>query len=223
MQRWFGGLALGLVTLLAACSSGPSATIIDNTAPPPQAQAGGGTSTSGAFVTTGATGTPGAMAEAATPATGDPGNTLILELKSGKVTIRLRPDLAPKHVERVKTLTKQGFYNGLKFHRVIAGFMAQTGDPKGDGTGGSQLPDVPAEFTPTAFERGTVGAARANDPNSANSQFFICFKHSPFLNGQYTVWGNVVSGMEHVDQIAKGEPPPQPDVIVKMYLASDAS
>lgn len=221
MQRWFGGLALGLVVLLTACSSGPSATIIDNTVPPPQAQAAAGTS--GAFVTTGTTAAPGAMAEAAAPAGGDPGNTLILELKTGKVTIRLRPDLAPKHVERIKTLTKQGFYNGLKFHRVIPGFMAQTGDPKGDGTGGSQLPDVPAEFTPTAFERGTVGAARANDPNSANSQFFICFKHSPFLNGQYTVWGNVVDGMQFVDQIAKGEPPPQPDVIVRMYLAGDAS
>ena len=152
----------------------------------------------------------------------DPSNTLVLELKTGKVTIRLRPDLAPKHVERVKTLTKQGFYNGLTFHRVIPGFMAQTGDPKGDGTGGSSLPDVPSEFTPTAFERGTIGAARSNDPNSANSQFFICFKHSPFLNGQYTVWGNVVDGMQFVDQIAKGEPPPVPDKIVKMYLASDA-
>jgi peptidylprolyl isomerase len=224
MQRWFGGLALGLVLLLAACSSGPSATIIDHTAPPAPASTaatGAAPATSGAMVTTGATGTD--IAQAAAPGGNDPENTLIMELKTGKVTIRLRPDLAPKHVARVKELTKQGFYNGLTFHRVIPGFMAQTGDPKGDGTGGSQLPDVPAEFTPTAFERGTIGAARANDPNSANSQFFICFKHSSFLNGQYTVWGNVVSGMEHVDQVAKGEPPPNPDKIIKMYLGSDAS
>ncbi len=169
-------------------------------------------------MTTGAT----PAAYAAAPATNDPSNTLILELKTGKVTIRLRPDLAPKHVERIKTLTKQGFYNGLTFHRVIPGFMAQTGDPRGDGTGGSQLPDVAAEFTPTAFERGTIGAARSDSPNSANSQFFICFKHSPFLNGNYTVWGNVVDGMQFVDQIAKGEPPPVPDKIVKMYLADGA-
>jgi peptidylprolyl isomerase len=223
------GLGLGLVfaaatMLLAACSSGPAATIIDNTVPAPQAQVAPPVAdTSGAFVTTGATSSaPMAVANAA-PAGGDASNTLVMELKTGKVTIRLRPDLAPKHVERIKTLTKEGFYNGLSFHRVIAGFMAQTGDPKGDGTGGSQLPDVPAEFTPTAFERGTVGAARADSPNSANSQFFICFKHSPFLNGQYTVWGNVVDGMQHIDQIAKGEPPPNPDKIVKMYLASDAS
>jgi peptidylprolyl isomerase len=214
MRQWFGGLALGFVALVvAACGGGPSATIIDNTVPAATASPAG--------MTTGTTAgiTPVAYAQAAS---NDPENTLILELKGGKVTIRLRPDLAPKHVERVKTLTKQGFYNGLKFHRVIPGFMAQTGDPKGDGTGGSQLPDVPAEFTPTAFERGTIGAARANDPNSANSQFFICFKHSPFLNNQYTVWGNVVDGMQYVDQITPGEPPANPDKIVKMYLASDA-
>ncbi len=220
MRQWFGGLVLALtcgLSLLSvtACSSGPQATIIDNTVP-----AAGAAGAPGSPVTTGAT--PVAAAFAAQPSGNDPSNTLILELKTGKVTIRLRPDLAPKHVERVKTLAKQGFYNGLTFHRVIPGFMAQTGDPKGDGTGGSSLPDVPAEFTPTAFERGTVGAARSNDPNSANSQFFICFKHSPFLNSQYTVWGNVVDGMQFVDTIAKGEPPAVPDKIVKMYLASDA-
>lgn len=219
MRHWIGRLApmlaCGLATLVVtACSSGPTATIIDNTAPVAAAPVTTG-------VTTGGTGiTP--VAFAATAGETDPSNTLIMELKTGKVTIRLRPDLAPKHVERIKTLTKQGFYNGLTFHRVIPGFMAQTGDPKGDGTGGSQLPDVPAEFTPTAFERGTVGAARSTDPNSANSQFFICFKHSPFLNSQYTVWGTVVDGMQFVDQVAKGEPPPVPDKIVKMYLASDA-
>lgn len=152
----------------------------------------------------------------------DPANTVIMELKTGKVTIRLRPDLAPMQVERFKTLVNQGFYNGLKFHRVIPGFMAQTGDPLGTGAGGSNLPDLKAEFTPTAFERGTLGAARTSDLNSANSQFFITFTHAPHLNGQYTVFGQVVDGMQHVDQIAKGEPPPKPDVIVKMTMAPAA-
>ena len=148
----------------------------------------------------------------------DPNNTLIIELKSGKVTIQLRPDLAPKHVERVKTLAGQGFYDGLVFHRVIRGFMAQTGDPTGTGGGSSKLGTLPAEFTPTPFERGTVGAARTNDPDSANSQFFICFPHTPFLPGKYTVWGKVVDGMQHVDQIALGEPPPNPDKMLKVYV-----
>ncbi len=156
----------------------------------------------------------------------DPANTLILELKTGKVTIELRPDLAPKHVERVKQLAKEGFYDGLKFHRVIAGFMAQTGDPKGDGTGGSKYGNLPAEFSKTPFERGVIGAARTSDPNSANSQFFIVFQHAPHLNGQYTVWGRVVEGMTHVDQIKKGEPGSgrvtDPDSIVRMYLLADA-
>ncbi len=156
----------------------------------------------------------------------DPANTLILELKTGKVTIELRPDLAPKHVERVKKLAKEGFYDGLKFHRVIAGFMAQTGDPKGDGTGGSKYGNLPAEFSNAHFERGVIGAARTADPDSANSQFFIVFQHSPHLNRQYTVWGRVVDGMTHVDQIKKGEPGSgrvsNPDTIVKAYLLSDA-
>jgi peptidylprolyl isomerase len=151
----------------------------------------------------------------------DPANTLIIELKSGKVTIELLPKLAPKHVERVKTLARQGFYDGIVFHRVIKGFMAQTGDPTGTGTGGSKLGNLPAEFTPTPFERGTVGAARANDPNSADSQFFICFTHTPFLNGKYTVWGKVVDGMPFVDQIALGEPPPAPDKMLKVYVQAD--
>jgi peptidylprolyl isomerase len=150
-----------------------------------------------------------------------PANTLILELKTGVVKIRLRPDLAPKHVERVKLLVSQSFYNGLKFHRVIAGFMAQTGDPLGTGAGGSKYADLSAEFTPTAFERGTIGAARSSSPDSANSQFFICFKHTPNLNGKYTVWGEVVDGMQFVDRLAKGEPPAKPDIIVRMYLESN--
>ncbi|MEZ5853760.1 MAG: peptidylprolyl isomerase [Hyphomicrobiaceae bacterium] len=151
----------------------------------------------------------------------DPANTLVIELKTGKVYIELLPKLAPKHVERVKTLARQGFYNGIVFHRVIKGFMAQTGDPTGTGTGGSKLGNLPAEFTPTQFERGTIGAARTQDPNSANSQFFICFTHTPFLNGKYTVWGKVVEGMQHVDQIAKGEPPPNPDKMMRVYVLAD--
>ncbi len=156
---------------------------------------------------------------------GDSSDTLVMELKTGKVLIKLRPDLAPKHVERVKQLAKEGFYDGIKFHRVIRGFMAQTGDPTGTGTGGSNYPDLPAEFSQERYKRGTVGAARTADPNSANSQFFICFDDSgcTSLTGQYTVWGQVVEGMENVDQIAPGEPPAVPDVMQKVYLQSDAS
>ena len=169
----------------------------------------------------------GAVAQTAAPAApaADPANTLIMELKAGKVTIQLRPDLAPKHVERVKTLTKEGFYNGLKFHRVINEFMAQTGDPTGTGAGGSKLGNVPAEFSATEpYRRGTIGAARTADPNSSNSQFFICFTDfgCASLNGKYTIWGKVTGGMQYVDAIAKGEPPASPDTIIKMYLASDA-
>lgn len=165
-----------------------------------------------------------APATAQTPKT-DPENTLVIELKSGKVIVELLPKIAPKHVARVKTLARQGFYNGIVFHRVIEGFMAQTGDPTGTGTGGSKLGNVPAEFTPTAFERGTVGAARSSSPDSADSQFFICFKQSPFLNGKYTVWGQVVSGMQFVDGIKKGEPGSgsvsNPDKMLKVYVLKD--
>jgi peptidylprolyl isomerase len=150
-------------------------------------------------------------------------NVLLLDLKDGRVTILLRPDLAPKHVERVKKLTREGFYNGIVFHRVIPGFMAQTGDPTGTGTGGSKYPDLPAEFTnKTRFERGTVGAARSSDPNSANSQFFIDFASATFLDGQYTIWGQVIDGMDAVDKIKPGEPPSNPDKIVKLQVAADA-
>ena len=154
--------------------------------------------------------------------TPDPQNTLVIELKTGKVLIKLRPDLAPKHVERAKTLAKQGFYNGLKFHRVIDGFMAQTGDPQGTGAGGSSLPDLSAEFTREPYKRGSVGAARTPDPNTANSQFFICYEGCRPLTGQYSLWGEVIEGMEHVDKIARGEPPARPDVMVKVYLLADA-
>lgn len=152
----------------------------------------------------------------------DPENTLYLDLDYGRVTIKLRPDLAPQHVERIKELVREGFYDGLKFHRVIEGFMAQTGCPKGTGTGGSGH-KLEAEFTDTPFERGTVGMARAQSPDSGDSQFFIMFDEGSFLNGQYTVWGEVVSGMELVDKIKRGEPPSKPDTIKKMQVAADAT
>lgn len=152
-----------------------------------------------------------------------PENTLTIELKDGPVVIELLPDKAPKHVERIKTLTNKGFYDGVVFHRVIDGFMAQTGDPTGTGMGGSDLPDVPAEFNNENFGRGVVGAARSGNPNSANSQFFICFDDCSFLNGQYTVWGRVISGMEFVDKIKRGEPPADPDKIVKMTVGAAAA
>ncbi|WP_394713556.1 peptidylprolyl isomerase [uncultured Roseibium sp.] len=152
----------------------------------------------------------------------DPENTLYLDLKDGRVTIRLRPDLAPKHVERIKTLTRDGFYDGIIFHRVIDNFMAQTGDPTGTGTGGSDLPDLPAEFSDAPFQRGVIGMARTSDPDSANSQFFIMFADAPHLKGKYTVWGEVVDGMELVDKIVRGQPPAHPDKIIKMQVAADA-
>lgn len=152
------------------------------------------------------------------------GDKLVLQLTSGKVVIKLRSDLAPKHVERIKTLAGKGFYDGVKWHRVIEGFMAQTGDPTGTGLGGSDLPDLNAEFTPEPYVRGTVGAARTADPNTANSQFFICFNDSGCrgLTGQYTVWGQVVEGMDNVDKIKRGAPGSgtvtDPDVIVKASI-----
>jgi peptidylprolyl isomerase len=157
----------------------------------------------------------------------DPENTLYLDLKDGRVVIQLRPDLAPKHVERVKQLVREGFYNNTPFHRVIEGFMAQGGDPTGTGTGGSKYPDLPAEFTNKAqFLRGTVGAARSQNPNSANSQFFIMFAPSSHLDGQYTIWGRVVQGMEFVDKIKRGAGSSGtvsgPDRIVKAQIAADA-
>lgn len=148
-------------------------------------------------------------------------NTLYMELKTGRVVIKLRPDLAPNHVARVKELVREKFYDGVVFHRVIAGFMAQTGDPTGTGTGGSDKPDLKAEFSKEPFKRGTIGAARTANPDSANSQWFICFDDAGHLNGQYTVWGEVVEGMEHVDQIAKGEPPSSPDKIISLRVAAD--
>jgi peptidylprolyl isomerase len=148
-------------------------------------------------------------------------NTLYLDLDDGRVVIQLRPDLAPKHVARIKELAREGFYDGVIFHRVIPGFMAQTGDPTGTGRGGSDKPDLPAEFSNEPFARGTLGMARTSDPDSANSQFFINLAPTPHLNGQYTVWGEVIEGMELVDQIEKGEPPRNPSKIVQLRVAAD--
>jgi peptidylprolyl isomerase len=158
----------------------------------------------------------------------DPENTIYLDLKQGQVVIQMFPDLAPKHVERIKTLARQGFYDGTPFHRVIEGFMAQGGDPTGTGTGGSKLPDLPAEFTNKRhFLRGTCGMARSARPDTANSQFFIMFAPAPSLDGQYTIWGQVVNGMDYVDQIKRGTGPNgtvvgEPDRIVRMRVAADA-
>jgi peptidylprolyl isomerase len=151
----------------------------------------------------------------------DPANTLIIETSQGKVTIKLRPDLAPGHVERIKTLAKEGFYDGIKFHRVIAGFMAQTGCPKGQGTGGSKYPNLKAEFNKEPHVRGICSMARSSMPDSANSQFFICLDDAGFLDRQYTVWGQVTDGMESVDKLAKGEPPAKPDSMTKVYVLED--
>ena len=145
----------------------------------------------------------------------DPENTLIIETSKGPVVIQLRPDLAPKHVERIKTLAREGFYDGIVFHRVIDGFMAQTGC--------SQLPNLPAEFNAEPHVRGVCSMARSANPNSANSQFFICFDDATFLDKQYTVWGKVIEGMENVDKINKGEPPQNPDKMVKVRIAADAA
>ncbi|HEX9905602.1 MAG TPA: peptidylprolyl isomerase [Propylenella sp.] len=157
---------------------------------------------------------------------GDPENTLIMQLKDGPVTIALRPDLAPNHAERLKTLTRQGFYDGVVFHRVIPGFMAQTGDPTGTGMGSSDLPDLKAEFSDASFTRGVIGMARSQDPDSANSQFFITFADATWLDGQYTVVGEVVDGMDAIDAIKKGSEAnngavDDPDSIVSMKVAAD--
>ena len=164
----------------------------------------------------------------------DPENTIIITLKDGEVVLELLADVAPQHVERIKTLAREGQYDNVAFHRVIDGFMAQTGDvananmekdynPGRAGTGGSSLPDVAAEFSKIPFDRGALGMARSSNPNSANSQFFIMFAEGHFLNGQYTNFGRVISGMEHVDAIAKGEPPANPDRMISVRVAGDAA
>ena len=168
------------------------------------------------------------------PEIDDPENTILMELEAGTVTIALMPDVAPRHSERMKALARAGAYDGVVFHRVIEGFMAQTGDvahgnaDKGAdlrraGTGGSDLPDLPAEFSRIPHDRGTLGAARSSNPDSANSQFFINFADNHFLNGQYTVYGRVIGGMEHVDAITRGEPPASPDRMIRVQVASDAA
>ena len=150
----------------------------------------------------------------------DPENTLVMETSKGRVVIAMRPDLAPNHVARIKELAREGFYDGIVFHRVIDGFMAQTGCPQGRGTGGSGK-NLKAEFNQEPHVRGTASMARATPPDSADSQFFICFEEAPFLNRQYTVWGAVVEGMDNVDQLQRGEPPANPDRIESMKVAAD--
>jgi len=152
----------------------------------------------------------------------DPENTLVLTLDTGEVTIRLRPDLAPEHVARIKELAREGFYDGVVFHRVIPGFMFQGGDPTGTGMGGSKKPNLKAEFSDAPHVRGACSMARSSNPNSANSQFFICFDDATFLDGQYTVWGEVTNGMDAVDALPKGEPPRSPGKIVTAKVAADA-
>jgi cyclophilin family peptidyl-prolyl cis-trans isomerase len=151
----------------------------------------------------------------------DPENTLIIELANGRVVIRMLPDVAPQHVARIRALARAGFYDGLIFHRVIPGFVAQTGDPTGTGRGGSGKGPLPAEFSQIPFARGTVGMARTADPNSADSQFFICTGPAPHLNGQYTVWGQVVEGMELIDALPAGSPPAVPGRMLRVRLLAD--
>jgi peptidylprolyl isomerase len=168
----------------------------------------------------------GASASAAllaAPAARAEDKLLNLDTVYGRTVIKLRPDLAPKHVAQIEALAKRHFYDGVAFHRVIDGFMAQTGDPTGTGMGKSDLPNIPAEFSKEKFLRGTVGMARGQDNNSANSQFFICFAPARYLEEQYTVWGEVVSGMEFIDKIKRGEPPKDPDKIIKLRVAGDES
>jgi peptidylprolyl isomerase len=160
---------------------------------------------------------------AAAPKASAEDQLLNLDTKYGRTVIKLRPDLAPKHVAQITELAKRHFYDGVVFHRVIDGFMAQTGDPTGTGMGKSDLPNIPAEFSKEKFLRGTVGMARGQAENSANSQFFICFAPARYLEEQYTVWGTVVSGMEFIDQIKRGEPPKDPDKIIKLRIAGDDS
>jgi len=153
----------------------------------------------------------------------DPENTLIIETTKGKVVIQMRPDLAPKHVEHIKKLVREGFYDGIVFHRVIDGFMAQTGCPNGSGTGGSKYPNLKAEFNAEPHVRGVCSMARAASPDSANSQFFIVFDDASFLDRKYTVWGEVIEGMENVDKIKRGEPVQNPDKMVSVKVAADAA
>ena len=198
--------ALGCAIALGACANEPQ---VSHTPEEPDLAA---TAAAGAAAATGAGGAE---------------NTLVIETKTGKVKIKLRPDIAPNHVARVKKLAREGFYDGVVFHRVIPDFMAQTGDPTGTGTGGSKYSDLKAEFTNTPFVRGTVGAARSGSPDSANSQFFVTFTRAPHLNGQYTVWGQVVEGMQHIDAVKKGSRAnngqvSNPDKMLKVYVLADA-
>jgi peptidylprolyl isomerase len=175
-----------------------------------------------AFIAALACAAPALAAPPKLPAGVDPENTIVIDTNKGQIIVKLRTDLAPQHAERIKTLAREHFYDNVPFHRVIEGFMAQTGDGQNfNGTGGSKLPNLPAEFSQVPFKRGIVGMARKGDPNSANSQFFIMYKETSALNGQYTVIGEVVSGMNVVDKIKKGEPVDKPDVMAKVQVAAD--
>lgn len=153
----------------------------------------------------------------------DPENTLLIETSQGAVVVAMRPDLAPNHVEHIKKLAREGFYDGIVFHRVIEGFMAQTGDPTGTGTGSSQYPNLKQEFSAEPHVRGTTSMARASNPDSANSQFFICFDDARFLDRQYTVWGKVIEGMDNVDKLKRGEPVKDPDKMISVKVAADVA
>jgi peptidylprolyl isomerase len=227
---------ISLALILAACSSGDdddgaaeppvaAAEPDDNAAAegvvePPADDAGAGEAPAADEAVGEAA--PAAEDAPAVAAAEDPlENTLYLETACGRITIDMRPDLAPMHIAQIKTLARDNFYDGQVFHRVIDGFMAQTGDPTGTGRGGSPLPNIRAEFSDEPFVRGTVGMARTQQINTANSQFFITFDRADFLDGQYTVWGQVTDGMNCVDQIARGEPPAQPTVMISLRVAAD--
>ncbi len=215
MKPILAAMVMSVALILAGCSSGdedeaPQETPVAEAAPEPEAAA----AEAPAVVEP--------AAEAPAVVAGDPlENTLYLETACGRITIEMRPDLAPMHVEQIKTLVRQEFYDGQIFHRVIEGFMAQTGDPTGTGFGASQLPNIRAEFSDQQFVRGVVGMARGQSVNSANSQFFIMFERWESLDGLYTIWGYVTDGIDCVDQIARGEPPDEPSVMITLRVAAD--
>jgi peptidylprolyl isomerase len=217
MKLVLSAAAISLALVLAGCSSGddeqtPAETPVAEAPAEPAAAAPAEPAAAPAA---------GVVAEAPAPANAGLEDTLYIETACGRITIAMRPDLAPNHVARIKELARQNFYDGKIFHRVIDGFMAQTGDPTGTGYGASPLPDLRAEFSAEPFVRGTVGMARGQSVNSANSQFFIMFDRWASLDNQYTVWGNVTDGMDCVDQIARGEPPATPTVMISVRVAAD--
>jgi peptidylprolyl isomerase len=231
MKPVLSAMVMSVALILAGCSSGEEdetageAPVAEAAAPEPEAAAPAeapAEAAPAAEAPAAAGEPPAVVAEAPAVVADDPlENTLYLETACGRITIALRPDLAPMHVEQIKTLARQEFYDGQIFHRVIDGFMAQTGDPTGTGFGASPLPNIRAEFSQELFVRGVVGMARGQSVNSANSQFFIMFERWESLDGLYTIWGNVTDGMDCVDQIARGEPPAEPTVMISLRVAAD--